>query len=90
MVLRCEIEEELIEGKLDVEDLPKKWNMKMQQYLGISPKSFAEGCMQDIHWFRGYFGYFPSYCIGTILSSMMINKIRQEDVLAFEKVKQVI
>lgn len=87
VVLRCEIEEELIEGKLDVEDLPKKWNMKMQQYLGISPKSFAEGCMQDIHWFRGYFGYFPSYCIGTILSSMMINKIRQEDVLAFEKVK---
>lgn len=88
IVLRYEIEEELIEGDMDLKNLPEIWNKKMRLYLGISPKSLKEGCMQDIHWFKGYFGYFPSYCMGTILSFMMIHQIKEENRDTFQNIKE--
>ena len=88
IILRCEIEEELIEQVIDLKDLPEVWNSKMQQYLGITPQPLKKGCMQDIHWFKGYFGYFPTYCMEAILSSTMINKIIQKDHMSFEDIKK--
>lgn len=69
VILRFELEKALIEGSLSVRDLPEAWNAKMQELLGITPKNNAEGCLQDIHWSMGAFGYFPTYTLGTMYAS---------------------
>ncbi|MGI2298749.1 carboxypeptidase M32 [Candidatus Cardinium hertigii] len=66
IILRFELEKALIEGTMDVSDVPEMWNVKMQALLGITPKNDAEGCLQDIHWSSGHFGYFPTYALGNI------------------------
>jgi carboxypeptidase Taq len=68
VLLRFELEVDLFEGALTVKDLPKAWNAKMEEYLGIIPKNHALGVLQDTHWADGYFGYFPSYAFGNVLS----------------------
>ncbi|HET7325275.1 MAG TPA: carboxypeptidase M32, partial [Halococcus sp.] len=71
IVLRFEIERELIEGDLNVSEVPDVWNDKMEEYLGIRPDSDADGCLQDIHWSHGTFGYFPTYSLGSVLSAQL-------------------
>jgi carboxypeptidase Taq len=71
IVLRFEIERELIEGDLDVAEVPAVWNDKMEEYLGIRPETDAEGCLQDIHWSHGSFGYFPTYSLGSVLAAQL-------------------
>ena len=88
IILRCEIEEDIIEGNLHLDDLRTTWNQKMQLYLGIIPDSDRNGCLQDIHWFKGYFGYFPAYCIGSILASMMVSRIQSVDSLFFSRIEK--
>jgi carboxypeptidase Taq len=68
IMLRFEIEQDLIEGKVQPEDLPALWNRKMEEYLGITPKSDREGVLQDVHWSLGAFGYFPTYTLGNLYS----------------------
>jgi len=80
VILRFEIEEALINGDLTLDELPEFWNGKMQEYLGISPKSYSEGCLQDIHWPSGYFGYFPAYTSGAIIASMLRQKIGKTNI----------
>lgn len=79
IALRYEIEKLLIEGKIDVNDLPEIWNEFMEKYLGIVPKNDAEGVLQDIHWSNGSFGYFPSYTLGNVISAMIKYKIKNID-----------
>lgn len=69
VILRFELEKALIEGSLKVRDLPEAWNAKTQELLGITPKNNSEGCLQDIHWSMGAFGYFPTYTLGTMYAS---------------------
>jgi len=70
IMLRYEIERALIEGKMEVTDIPDAWDEKMQAYLGLSTRdNYSEGCMQDIHWACGSFGYFPSYTLGAIYAA---------------------
>ncbi len=71
IIIRFEIEEALINGTLNVEDVPAVWNAKMQEYLGVQPQSNAKGCLQDIHWSFGGFGYFPSYTLGKLYAAML-------------------
>ncbi len=71
IMLRFEIENELIEGKLQVADVPAAWNAKMQEYLGIVPPNDALGCLQDIHWSNGYFGYFATYALGSMFAAQL-------------------
>jgi carboxypeptidase Taq len=71
IVLRFEIEQELIHGEIDVEDVPEVWNDKMEEYLGIRPETDAAGCLQDIHWSHGSFGYFPTYSLGSVLAAQL-------------------
>ena len=67
VILRYEIEVQLINGTLSVEDIPEAWNDAMQRYLGLTTLgNFADGCMQDVHWFAGLFGYFPTYTLGAL------------------------
>jgi carboxypeptidase Taq len=71
IVVRFEIERDLIGGDLDVADVPETWNDKYEQYLGIRPETDAEGCLQDIHWSHGSFGYFPTYSLGSVLAAQL-------------------
>lgn len=69
IMVRFELEKALIEGSLKPEDVPDAWNEKMRLYLGISPSSDIEGCLQDIHWSMGGFGYFPTYALGNLYAA---------------------
>lgn len=74
VMIRFEIESEILEGKLAIIDIPQAWNAKSQAYLGITPSHDADGCLQDIHWAMGLVGYFPTYSIGNLLSVQLFQK----------------
>jgi carboxypeptidase Taq len=78
IVLRFEIERDLISGDLAVEDIPQVWNEKMEEYLGVVPDNDAEGCLQDIHWSHGSFGYFPTYSLGSVLAAQLYEAADRE------------
>mmetsp|Transcript_85698 Transcript_85698/g.227708 ORF Transcript_85698/g.227708 Transcript_85698/m.227708 type:complete len:474 (-) Transcript_85698:95-1516(-) len=78
IILRFEIEKGLIEGEIDVDDVPKIWNQKMQEYLGVKPKDDAEGCLQDVHWSAGLAGYFPTYSLGAMAAVQIFGAARAE------------
>jgi len=77
IILRYEIEKDLIKGKVKVHDLPELWNSKMKKYLGIMPKKDSEGVLQDVHWSHGSFGYFPTYSLGNIYASQFFAALRK-------------
>jgi len=78
VMLRYELERELLAGELQVNDLPEVWNQRMQSRLNVTPASDAEGCLQDIHWSGGAFGYFPSYVIGAIIAAQLVEQLRHD------------
>lgn len=71
VILRFEIEKALIEGSASVDDIPDLWRSKMKELLGIVPKTDREGCLQDIHWSMGAFGYFPTYLLGSMYAAQI-------------------
>ncbi len=78
IIVRFELEKALIEGDIGVDELPSAWNSKYKKYLGIEPKNYAEGVLQDVHWSEGYFGYFPSYSLGNLYSAQLFYTMKQE------------
>jgi len=79
VMLRYEIESALINGKIEADAIPEIWNEKMQSYLGVDTSGdYTNGCMQDIHWTDGAFGYFPSYTIGAVNAAQIFKKIKSE------------
>ncbi|MCP5048222.1 MAG: carboxypeptidase M32, partial [bacterium] len=74
IMIRFEIEKMLIDGNLSVNDLPEVWDQKMDDYLGIRPKDYKDGVMQDIHWSMGLFGYFPTYALGNLYAVPIMNQ----------------
>ena len=78
IMLRFEIEQDLIEGRTRPEDLPGIWNQKMEEYLGIVPSNDAEGVLQDVHWSLGAFGYFPTYTLGNLYSVQFYEQAKLE------------
>jgi len=78
IVLRFELEVALLEGGMGVDDLPAEWNGQMERLLGLVPPSDREGCLQDIHWAEGLFGYFPSYALGHLISAQLAEAMAAE------------
>lgn len=78
VLIRYEIEKQLIEGDLQVEQLPEVWADKYEEYLGVRPKDAAEGVLQDIHWSQGSFGYFPSYALGSAFGAQLYAHMKKE------------
>lgn len=78
IMLRVEIEMALLDGELAVQDLPKVWQVKMQEYLGATPPDDARGALQDIHWSTGLFGSFPTYTIGNLMSAQFFAAARRD------------
>jgi len=77
IVLRTRLERSLIEGHIEVADLPTHWNDAMTELLGVTPKHDADGVLQDIHWATGLFGYFPTYTIGNLYASQFLEAARK-------------
>ncbi|CAM2948091.1 carboxypeptidase M32 [Vibrio rarus] len=78
VILRFEIERDLINGNISYKDVPELWDNKMQSYLGLSTAgNYKNGCMQDIHWTDGSFGYFPSYTLGAMNAAQFMAAMKQ-------------
>ena len=65
-------------GELAVRDLPAAWNTEMEQRLGFRADNDRDGCLQDIHWAVGSFGYFPSYALGAVIAVQLIESLRND------------
>ena len=78
ILVRFEIEAEIITNKLEVKDIPDAWNAKYGDYFGIVPPTDSQGCLQDVHWSRGSIGYFPTYSYGNLIGVQIWNQLLQE------------
>lgn len=78
VILRFELERSLIEGSLKVRDVPEAWNAKMKELLGVTPPTNREGCLQDIHWSMGAFGYFPTYTLGNLYAAHLFEAFERD------------
>ena len=78
IMVRYEIEKQLIGGTLEVKDVPETWNRLYKEYLGIDVPDDKQGCLQDSHWSGGAFGYFPSYALGSAYGAQMLKNMEQD------------
>lgn len=78
VMVRYELEKQLISGTLAVKDVPAEWNRLYREYLGIEVPNDTMGCLQDVHWSMGSFGYFPSYALGSAYGTQMLAVMQQE------------
>ncbi|MEA2066039.1 MAG: carboxypeptidase M32 [Thermotogota bacterium] len=78
IVIRTEIEEALINNRVKVSELPEFWNEKFKKYLGLLPSNDREGILQDVHWYAGMFGYFPSYMLGNLYAAQLYKSLHTE------------
>jgi carboxypeptidase Taq len=78
IMLRYELETEILNGELKIKDLPQAWNARMADRLGVPPGSDADGCLQDVHWAVGSFGYFPSYALGAVIGGQLYESLRAD------------
>jgi carboxypeptidase Taq len=79
VLLRYRLEKALLAGDLTLADLPDAWNRGMKDLLGVTPADDAEGCLQDIHWYDGAWGYFPSYTLGAMAAAQLFDAARAAD-----------
>jgi carboxypeptidase Taq len=78
ILLRFELEKQLVSGDLAVVDLPAAWNSKMKELLGLTPPDDANGVLQDVHWSGGMFGYFPTYSLGNLYAAQFFSTLNGE------------
>jgi carboxypeptidase Taq len=78
IMLRFDLENDLLDGSLKVDDVPEAWNAKMHEFLGITPSTTKDGALQDIHWSFGSIGYFPTYQLGNLISLQLWDKINAD------------
>lgn len=88
VILRYEIEVALMDGEIEIDDIPMLWQQKMQDYLGIDVSGdYRDGCLQDTHWTAGGFGYFPTYTLGAMTAAQLIETLRQRQPDAIEAIR---
>jgi len=78
IILRFEMEKDLMENKISAKDLPEIWNQKMKEYLGVKPPNDKMGVLQDVHWSMGGIGYFPTYSLGNLYSAQFYGKMTKD------------
>lgn len=78
IIVRYELEKQLISGQIKVKDLPKKWKKLMLEYVGVRPKTDTEGVLQDIHWAFGSIGYFPTYALGSAYAAQIYQAMNKD------------
>jgi len=88
IILRFELEQELLFGGLATADLPDAWNAKFEELLGVRPPNDRLGCLQDVHWSAGLFGYFPTYQLGNVLSVQIWERLLADLPDAYEQIER--
>jgi carboxypeptidase Taq len=88
IMLRLELEIALIEGQLEVADLPQAWNDRIQDYLGVTPPNDAQGVLQDVHWSSGYLGYFSTYALGNLIAVQLWDLVNRDIPDLSEQIRQ--
>jgi len=78
VMIRYDIEKDLINGKINIRDVPEIWNMRMKDMLGIEVTNYKDGCMQDVHWTDGAFGYFPTYTLGAMIAAQFFDTAKKD------------
>jgi carboxypeptidase Taq len=78
IILRFELEQEILDGEVSIEDAREAWNARMKEYLGVAVPDDAHGILQDMHWSAGHIGYFATYSLGNIVSLQLWERIRAE------------
>jgi carboxypeptidase Taq len=78
IMLRFELEQQLLFGNLSVDDLPQAWNAKSEELLGVKPSTYAQGVLQDVHWSSGDFGYFPTYALGKLYGAQIWQRMQAD------------
>jgi carboxypeptidase Taq len=78
VVLRFELEQDLVEGKLSVNDLPDAWNARFKEYLGLDVPDDTQGVLQDVHWSAGLIGYFPTYALGNLIAGQLWARVHED------------
>lgn len=78
ILLRFEIERDLVNGAIGVEEVPEEWNNKVREYFGVEPETLEEGCLQDRHWSQGHIGYFPLYTLGNVLAAQLAAALERD------------
>jgi len=86
VMLRYRLERDLIEGTLKIDDLPEAWVEGLHDLLGVTPDNHLAGCLQDVHWFVGKFGYFPAYAVGHMMAAQLYESLRSEIPDLLEKI----
>jgi carboxypeptidase Taq len=79
VILRYRLERAMIAGELEAADLPPAWNEGMRELLGVTPAHDGEGCLQDIHWYDGDWGYFPTYTLGAMTAAQLFGAACRAD-----------
>lgn len=79
VIIRYRLEKALIEGRMELDDLPGAWNEGYQKLLGITPPDDRLGCLQDIHWYGGAWGYFPTYTLGAMTAAQLFDAAKTAD-----------
>jgi carboxypeptidase Taq len=79
IVLRFELEQDMLNGDLVARDVPEAWNAKSQELLGVTPPTDRDGCLQDVHWTRPSFGYFPTYALGNLYAAQLLEAAKEAD-----------
>lgn len=88
VILRYNIERAIIADQMTLDDLPEVWNEGMERLLGLTPPDHANGCLQDIHWFDGAWGYFPSYSLGAMTAAQFFAAALQADANILPAISQ--
>ncbi len=88
IMLRLEIEIGLMDGSMQVKDLPEIWNTRMKEYLGVVPPNDAQGVLQDVHWSGGMIGYFSTYALGNVISAQLWEKILEDIPDLYEQMRR--
>jgi carboxypeptidase Taq len=88
IMLRFELEQDLLSGVLPAADLPEAWNAKMKEYLGVDVPDVADGALQDTHWASGSVGYFPTYSLGNIISAQIWERVLEDVPDLYEQIER--
>jgi carboxypeptidase Taq len=78
IIFRFELERAMIRGEIKLAELPAIWNEKFASWFGIAPPDDASGCLQDVHWSSGFFGYFPTYTLGNLYAAQFFAKAEKD------------
>lgn len=78
IIVRFELEQELVDGRLAIRELPEAWNARYKEYLGVEVPDDAHGVLQDVHWASGLIGYFPTYALGNLIAGQMFQRAQAD------------